>query len=103
MTERGNLPTPEWGGQLKWLKERVLDIAPQLSFPNVELLPDDLKRQWNLTNEYYKNNEMLQQSKAMYKAEFPDKEEPSDIVICSYVVKLVLEMILENYDVPDFI
>ena len=42
------------------------------------------------------HNEVLQQSKAMYKAEFPDKEEPSDIVICSYVVKLVLEMILEN-------
>lgn len=42
------------------------------------------------------HNEVLKQSKELFKAEFPDDKEPSDFMLASYVVQLVLEMILEN-------
>jgi len=42
------------------------------------------------------HNEVLMQSKQLFKAEFPNDKEPSDFMLASYVIQLVLEMILEN-------
>jgi len=42
------------------------------------------------------HSEVLMQSKQLFKAEFPNDKEPSDFMLASYVVQLVLEMILEN-------
>ena len=42
------------------------------------------------------HSEVLKQSKQLFSAEFPNDKEPSDFMLASYVIQLVLEMILEN-------
>lgn len=42
------------------------------------------------------HSDVLKRSKQLFKAEFPNDKEPSDFMLASYVVQLVLEMILEN-------
>ena len=42
------------------------------------------------------HSDVLMQSKKLFKAEFPNDKEPSDFMLASYVIQLVLEMILEN-------
>lgn len=42
------------------------------------------------------HNEVLMQSKQLFKEEFPNDKEPSDFMLASYVIQLVLEMILGN-------
>lgn len=42
------------------------------------------------------HSDVLIRSKELFKAEFPNDKEPSDFMLASYVIQLVLEMILEN-------
>jgi hypothetical protein len=42
------------------------------------------------------HSDVLMQSKKLFKQEFPNDKEPSDFMLASYVITLVLEMILEN-------